>query len=172
MNVRDAVAVPADWKGGLPAIAAPETRLLILGSLPGDLSLVQSQYYAHPRNQFWDLMGAVISVPIKSLSYPERLTALKAHKVGLWDVIANAERKGSLDSAMRNIAPNPLEAFITSLPNLCAIGFNGRTAFTLGIAALSAIQDISLVPLPSSSPAHAVGLDLKLAEWMVLQQYL
>ncbi|MGK2908405.1 MAG: DNA-deoxyinosine glycosylase [Sphingobium sp.] len=172
MDSGDAVAVPANWKGGLSAIAALDTRLLILGSLPGDKSLAQSQYYAHPRNNFWDLIGTVIAVPIKTRPYPERLTVLREHKIGLWDVIANAERKGSLDAAMRNVAANPLAEFVASLPDLRAIGFNGRTAFALGIIALGTIKGVSLIPLPSSSPAHAVGLERKLAEWMILRDYL
>ncbi len=79
-----------------------ETRLLILGSLPGDASLKAAQYYAHPRNGFWPLIGGVLGEGLAALPYDERLQRLKARGVGLWDVIASAERSGSLDAAIRS----------------------------------------------------------------------
>lgn len=159
-----------DYKLGFPPVVAADTRLLILGSLPGDRSLRAKEYYAHPRNQFWDLMSDVLSVSLRPMGYLERLTTLRAYKVGLWDVIASAQRPGSLDTAIRDIAANPLAALIASLPDLAGIAFNGRLAYTRGRAILSAPEGISLVPLPSSSPAHAVGIDNKRAAWMALRE--
>src|SRR3546814_13048180 len=72
---------------------APDTRLLILGSLPGARSLAERQYYAHPTNQFWHLLGEVIDRPLANMHYDEKLAALPAAKVGLWDVIRRAERR-------------------------------------------------------------------------------
>ncbi|MDX3911079.1 MAG: DNA-deoxyinosine glycosylase [Sphingobium sp.] len=161
-----------DRKQGLPPVAAADTRLLILGSLPGDRSLAASQYYAHPRNQFWDLVGEIIAVPLRPLPYAAKLDVLAQHRIGLWDVIAKGERRGSLDSAMRNVAANPLATFVQSLPALRAVAFNGRLAYSTGAAALAALQEVVLIPLPSSSPAHAVGIGSKRESWMALRPFL
>lgn len=161
-----------DLKRGLPPIVDVDTRLLILGSLPGDKSLEVSQYYAHPRNQFWDLVGSVIGVPLGTLDYPSRLAALKSRHIGLWDVVASACRKGSLDAAMRNIEANRLGDFIATLPNLAAIAFNGKTAFAEGMRALPPLGDVALIALPSSSPAHAVDIAVKRLAWMTLRDVL
>lgn len=161
-----------DLKRGLPPIVDIDTRLLVLGSLPGDKSLQASQYYAHPRNHFWDLVGSVIDVPLRPLDYPERLAMLRQHRIGLWDVVARANRRGSLDAAMRDIEPNRLADFAGALPNLKAIAFNGKTAFTQGVKALASVKDLALIPLPSSSPAHAVDLSVKRAAWMALREVL
>ena len=82
---------------------APDTRLLILGSLPGARSLAERQYYAHPTNQFWRLVGAVIGQPLAELDYDERLLRLRAAKIGLWDVIRTAERRSSSDREIREV---------------------------------------------------------------------
>lgn len=161
-----------DRKQGLPPVVTADTRLLILGSLPGERSLQASQYYAHPRNQFWDLVGDVIGEPLRLLEYEARLVVLKSHRIGLWDVIASAHRKGSLDSAMRDVSANPLATFAASLPALSAIAFNGRLAFTQGVAALASLNEISLIALPSSSPAHAIGIARKRDAWLALKDVL
>ncbi len=86
-------------KFGLPPIARPDARLFILGSLPGDASLTARRYYAHPTNQFWRLLGHAIGDKIDLLDYDERLRRLAERRIGLWDVIASASRRGSLDQA-------------------------------------------------------------------------
>ncbi|MEG2963951.1 MAG: DNA-deoxyinosine glycosylase, partial [Janthinobacterium sp.] len=100
------------------------TRLLILGSLPGEKSLAHSQYYAHPQNKFWMLLGEVLGVHLTSLPYAERLSTLLAQGVGLWDVVAQAQRTGSLDSNIRARDDNDLVALAASLPQLHTIAFN------------------------------------------------
>src|SRR5690606_37900010 len=107
-----------------PPVADARTRLLVLGSLPGRASLAAREYYANPGNGFWRLMGAVTGVDLPALPYAARLEALLAHGVGLWDVIAHAERQGSLDSAIRSPAPRDLAAMAETLPALRAIAFN------------------------------------------------
>src|ERR671921_2894770 len=82
-------------KFGLPPIARADARLFILGSLPGDASLAAKQYYAHPTNQFWRLVGCAVGEELQALDYGERLERLAAHGIGLWDVIASASRSGS-----------------------------------------------------------------------------
>src|SRR5580693_2383221 len=85
-------------KRSFPAVVDPQVHTLILGSLPGVLSLAHSQYYAHPQNRFWKLLAEVIGIDLPALPYAERLPLLLAHGFGLWDVVAEARRDGSLDS--------------------------------------------------------------------------
>jgi hypoxanthine-DNA glycosylase len=152
---------------GLAPVVDAHTRLLVLGSFPGVASLAAQQYYGHPRNAFWPLVGAVIGdVDLRALPYAGRLDALRAHGIGLWDVIAQAEREGSLDVAIRNETHNPLVALAASLPRLAAVAFNGGTAARLGRRELKAVADrYELIDLPSSSPAHTLAFDDKLRAW-------
>ncbi|MGK5042894.1 DNA-deoxyinosine glycosylase [Janthinobacterium sp. GB1R12] len=147
------------------------TRLLILGSLPGEKSLAHSQYYAHPQNKFWMLLGEVLGVELKSLPYEERLASLLAHGVGLWDVVAQAQRAGSLDSNIRCRDDNDLVALAASLPQLHTIAFNGGTAAKLGVKVLGEhAQRYRIVSLPSSSPAYTLQYSSKLALWRTLRE--
>ncbi|MFD1613085.1 DNA-deoxyinosine glycosylase [Sphingomonas tabacisoli] len=155
-----------------PPVIDSHTEILVLGSLPGVASLAAGRYYAHPRNQFWRLLGAAIGIDLQGRAYPARLAALREHRIGLWDVIADAERTGSLDAAIRNPAANDLTTLVTSLPTLRTIGFNGGTSARIGAAQLGPLADrFRLVRLPSSSPAHAVPFDTKLAVWRTLFQH-
>ena len=92
-------------KVGLPPIARVDARILILGSLPGDASLSASQYYAHPRNHFWQLVGDAIGIELVGMDYAERVVILQSAQIALWDVVSEADRPGSLDQH-RNIALN------------------------------------------------------------------
>ncbi|WP_256078094.1 DNA-deoxyinosine glycosylase [Massilia sp. YIM B04103] len=149
------------------------TRLLVLGSLPGEKSLALQQYYANPQNKFWELLGAILGTDLRSLPYEARLAALRERGVGLWDVIAEAERPGSLDAAISNASHNALTDLVATLPHLRAIGFNGGTAARLGRKQLSAVADrLSLIDLPSSSPAHTIGFEPKLRIWRQLSDHL
>lgn len=149
------------------------TRVLILGSLPGEASLAAGQYYAHPRNAFWPLMDQVTGQPISSLPYEERLISLRSVGIGLWDVIASAERSGSLDSAIRSPEAADLRGLVARLPDLQSIAFNGATAARLGSRILQPCADhLSLLTLPSSSPAHAKPLAEKLESWELLSAFL
>jgi TDG/mug DNA glycosylase family protein len=159
-------------KSSFGAVADARTRLLVLGSLPGEESLKRGQYYAHPRNQFWRLIGAVIGGDLAALPYPDRLEALQAAGVGLWDVVRSAARKGSLDVHIREHEPNALEALVAELPALRAVAFNGGTALRLGRELLAATPPVEIVALPSSSPAHTLAFDRKLKAWMGLRAFL
>jgi hypoxanthine-DNA glycosylase len=161
-----------DRKASFLPVVDRHTRLLLLGSLPGEASLRAVRYYAHPQNQFWRLVGAVIDRDLASLPYEDRLTALRAARVGLWDVVADAVRPGSLDTAIRDHRPNDLGALIATLPELRAIGFNGKTAARIGRKALKADDGPLPIDLPSSSPAYTIGLDQKMAAWLTLKKWL
>ena len=159
-------------KSSFGAIAGARTRLLVLGSLPGEESLLRGEYYAHPRNQFWRLTGVVIGAELVSLPYLSRLEALQAAGVGLWDVVRSAARQGSLDTHIREHEPNALEALVAELPKLKAVAFNGGTALRLGRGLLDGAADVQIVALPSSSPAHTLAFDRKLEAWMALRAFL
>jgi TDG/mug DNA glycosylase family protein len=152
-------------KTGLAPIADARTRLFILGSLPGERSLAEARYYAHPTNQFWRLIGAVIGVPLAELDYDSRLACLVERGIGLWDVIHAAERIGSGDSAIRGAIRNPLAALRRDFPRLEAIAFNGGLAASHGRRAFGATEGIALYDLPSSSAAHTMRFAAKLESW-------
>lgn len=165
---------------GLPPQIAPGCRVLVLGSMPGDASLSAGRYYAHPRNRFWPLMGHLCGVDAGQ-SYESRLQALHAAGIGLWDVIGECRRSGSLDAAIvrDTEVPNPIVERLPEWPNLRAIALNGgkaAEAFRRHVqpgldAALD--QRIALLPLPSTSPANAAfGLERLLHAWAPVQDYL
>ncbi|MGH6997595.1 MAG: DNA-deoxyinosine glycosylase, partial [Phenylobacterium sp.] len=147
-------APPATRKASFAPVADARTRLLVLGSLPGEKSLAAAQYYANPQNQFWRLMQAVTGAPLLSLPYGERLEMLLAAGVGLWDVVGSAVRPGSLDTAIRDHQPNALPELCERLPALRAVAFNGGASAKLGLKILAGRPDLALIALPSSSPAH------------------
>ena len=149
------------------------TRILILGSLPGEASLAAAQYYAHPRNQFWRLVGAVIGVDLATMDYEARLAVLRDHHIGLWDSIGSATRPGSLDTAIRDVEANPLASLVATLPALRCVAFNGAKSANIGALQLAGAGDFALLRLPSSSPAHAaLSFDDKLAQWTNLRKFL
>ena len=151
---------------------APETRLLILGSLPGARSLAEHQYYAHPTNQFWRLIGAVIDEPLAELDYDERLLRLRVAKIGLWDVIRTAERRSSSDSEIREVEAHDLAPLVADLPELRMIAFNGGTAAAIGRRQLSPPLGIAFVDLPSSSAANTIRFSAKQEQWQQLAEAL
>jgi hypoxanthine-DNA glycosylase len=158
-------------KAGFPAVVDANTRVLILGSLPGEASLAVQQYYGNPRNAFWRLMEGVLDTPLVPLAYEDRLAALRSRGVGLWDVIAQAERPGSLDAAIRDPAANDLIALIDTLSNLRGVAFNGATAARLGGRLIG--DRIPTLALPSSSPAHAArSFAQKAQAWRAIGDWL
>ncbi|ROP76485.1 G/U mismatch-specific uracil-DNA glycosylase [Stenotrophomonas rhizophila] len=146
---------------GFPAQLNVDCRVLVLGSMPGVASLQAAQYYAHPRNRFWPLMGVLCGIDA-TLSYPDRVRALNARGVGVWDVIGQCERRGSLDASIvrGSEVPNALGALIDGLPALRAIACNGGTAYRafqrfIVPALLDAAREVPVWSLPSTSPANA-----------------
>ncbi|MFC0588340.1 DNA-deoxyinosine glycosylase [Novosphingobium aquiterrae] len=150
-----------------------DCRVLILGSLPGVQSLAARQYYAHPRNRFWELVGAAIARPdLPALPYEARIAALKDRGIGLWDVFASARRTGSLDSAIRDAAHADLPGLIDAIPLLRAVAFNGKAASRASRRVLDRVE-LPLLDLPSSSPANAsIPLAAKRSAWLDLRRFL
>jgi double-stranded uracil-DNA glycosylase len=158
-----------------PPIAKPDAETLVLGSLPGRRSLEMQQYYAHPQNAFWKLIARIFDVE-PTLVYAQRVKVLTANRIALWDVLAAAERPGSLDSSIvrATVRANDFVAFFRSHPRILRVCFNGRKSEELyrrfvlpGLPAeFAAIQYLSL---PSTSPAHA-GMPFaeKLARWKAI----
>ena len=161
-----------ELKHSFPPVADERTRVLVLGSLPGERSLAQAQYYAHPQNQFWRLIGAVIGRELAALPYEERLAALLDARVGLWDTVGAATRRGSLDTNIRLREANALPALADELPDLRAVGFNGGKSASLGMPLLAHRTDLALLALPSSSPAFTIPFADKLERWMALKPFL
>jgi TDG/mug DNA glycosylase family protein len=162
---------------GFAPVATAEARILILGSLPGPVSLQQRQYYAQPRNAFWPIMGELYGAT-PDLEYPRRLAQLKASRVALWDVCKSAVRRGALDADIRreSIVANDFAGFFRRHRKIQAVYFNGQTAAALYrrmvLAKLpDALQQLPTEVLPSTSPAHAAMRFLqKLERWRIVQQ--
>jgi hypoxanthine-DNA glycosylase len=162
----------AELKRSFPPVADERTRVLVLGSLPGEESLARQRYYANPRNHFWRLMSAVSGAELVPLDYGARLQALLDARVGLWDSVGTASRDGSLDAAIRDHIPNALADLARSLPELKAVGFNGGTSARIGMKALAGATEAALIVLPSSSPAYTLAFEKKLEAWLQLRDYL
>jgi len=146
------------------------TRVLVLGSLPGVRSLEAVRYYAHPQNQFWRLLGHVIDDDLAAMDYDARIATIAAAGIGLWDVVATAERTGSLDGAIRNVVPNDLSALLAAYPAIAAVAFNGQAA-----ARLARSIDLSgraRLTLPSSSAAATTPFVTKAVAWVQLRAWL
>lgn len=160
-------------KSAFAPIVSANTRVLILGSLPGEASLAARRYYAHSQNQFWRLVGGAIDrEDLAALDYDARLSALLDAGVGLWDTVASALRSGSLDAAIREAEHAPLADLVAALPELRAVAFNGGTSARIG-RKLLADTPIQLVDLPSSSPAYAaMPFAEKRQRWLALREFL
>ena len=145
---------------GLAPVARPSARLLLLGSMPGAASLAAGEYYAHPRNQFWPIVGALCGFD-SGTSYARRKAALAAAGIALWDVVGSCARQGSLDAGIDDdtIVSNDFAAFLAVHPRIARVCFNGRKAesawrrHVLGQLPPGRILEYRL--LPSTSPAHA-----------------
>ncbi len=149
---------------GLAPIVGPETRLVVLGSFPSAASLAAQQYYAHPRNQFWPIVGALLGAPLASLPYAERVAIVRAAGLGIWDVYARCHREGSLDADIEGAEPNDLAALRAGAPALRAIAHNGGESARA--MRTTAGMGLEVHRLPSTSPANASwSLERKLAAW-------
>jgi TDG/mug DNA glycosylase family protein len=150
-----------------PPNFSPDAKKLILGSMPGGESLRQQQYYAHPRNKFWEIMGEILNFDFQ-IPYIERLKILRENKIALWDVAQTCVRPGSLDSNIKEETPNDFESFFKKCPEVTMIVFNGQTAkklFTKHTRNMK-IPELELRQAPSTSPANAsVSYEQKLLEW-------
>ena len=149
---------------GLAPVVAADTRLLVLGSFPGVASLQAQQYYGHPRNHFWPLVGTILGIDLIALPYADRLAAVLQRGLGIWDVYASCEREGSLDQAIRLAVHNDFEALRRTAPALHHVAHNGAES----ARARRHLQALGYAVhrLPSTSPANASwSFERKLAAW-------
>jgi hypoxanthine-DNA glycosylase len=160
---------------GFPCSADADARLLILGSMPGQKSLAEQQYYAHPRNAFWPIIGALLDID-PALPYRQRLELLRSRRVALWDVAHQCVRPGSMDHAIEpdSVVANDFAAFFAAHPAIRAICFNGRKAQELYRRLVQPhlpepYNAIAQHLLPSTSPANAgMTQARKLAAWQII----
>lgn len=162
---------------GFGPIAAAEARILILGSMPSAESLRRQQYYGHPRNAFWPIMGALFGAG-PSLPYADRTARLAAAGVAVWDVIAACARATSADAEIRDERPNDFAGFFATHPRIDHLFFNGGKSEEVFCRRVLGelpppYRDIARTRLPSTSPALA-SLDFaqKLAAWRIVLQVL
>jgi hypoxanthine-DNA glycosylase len=154
---------------GFPPIARSDARVLVLGSMPGQASLAAGQYYAHPRNAFWPILGAHCGFAADA-PYPARTTALMQAGIAVWDVLRSCRRVGSLDTAIEDPQANDFRTFFASYPGIDTVLFNGTAAATLFDRHV--LRTLDPVParrirLPSTSPAHAARtLAAKQSLWL------
>jgi hypoxanthine-DNA glycosylase len=157
-------------KCGLAPVLTRHTRILVLGSFPGEASLAARQYYAHPRNHFWPIISAVLDEPLDEQPYRERIARLRARGVGLWDTIVACERRGSLDGAIRNAERADVARARRAAPALALVCFNGQTAARA--ASVWREAGYATLVLPSTSPANTHPLAEKLAAWRAIAAFL
>ncbi|OZI75243.1 DNA-deoxyinosine glycosylase [Bordetella genomosp. 12] len=159
---------------GFAPVARSDARILILGTMPGTVSLGRAEYYAHARNAFWRIAQALFGVD-SSAGYAARLQALQDARVALWDVLSDCVRPGSLDAAIvgGSVVANDFAGFFDQHPHIEVIGLNGAKAAQLYqrhvVPTLAGRAQPRVLALPSTSPAHAaLSFDAKLAAWRAL----
>jgi hypoxanthine-DNA glycosylase len=155
-----ALSMAIGYVESFPPIAHATARVLILGTMPGRVSLRESQYYAHPQNAFWRIIGGILGFD-PAIAYPERVAAVQSAGIAIWDVLKACVREGSLDSAIdaASMVPNDFAAFLAEHPGIRRVCFNGATAQALYMKrirpCLGNDAHLTYLRLPSTSPAHA-----------------
>lgn len=153
----------------LPPVIDPACKVLVLGSMPGAVSLQNQQYYAHPHNQFWPIIFTIIGIPLPP-QYDRRLSLARIAGIALWDVIASCHRQGSLDKDITQVRVNDFSALFNDYDSIKLVAFNGckaRQVFQRYVR-LQPHPDVVFLTLPSTSPANTQPLDEKIKLWSVL----
>ena len=156
-----------------PPVSDSNSRVLILGSIPGVKSLEAQQYYAHPMNQFWKILYEIIQKKQES-DYQQKTAFLCQHRIALWDVIQQCERQGSSDNQIQNIIPNDFQQFFSVHPHIQAIFFNGtkaRDTFQKYVSNFVLSREVCFC-LPSTSPANTISYSIKLNRWRCIIDWL
>lgn len=156
-------------KYSFPPISSPNSKILILGTMPGVQSLLLSQYYGHPRNAFWKIIFTLFETPFTT-DYEKRKNILLENGIAVWDVLEACIREGSLDSAIEQEVPNAINLFLKDHHNIQSIFFNGQKAAAYFKKYIQPEKEYHLTTLPSTSPANAgKSFDTKLKEWSVIK---
>lgn len=148
-----------------PAFIDSNTKILILGTMPGIASLTKQEYYGNPRNHFWRIMYTLFDTLPVSDSFEEKIQLLQKNKIGLWDVLENCERKGSLDIHIKNHKENDFEMLFKQYPAINTIVFNGKESQKYFIKKFGQIEGITYYVMPSTSPANTMSFENKLKIW-------
>lgn len=157
-------------------IIREDAKVLILGTMPSVMSLKKQQYYGHPQNHFWPIIYSILQLPLPS-SYEQRVQGVTNNHIAIWDVLAQCDREGSPDAAIKNEAVNDFQEFLTKLPELRLICFNGTKARDLWKKHIGSItpEKVDFITLPSSSPIPGRNIKTiaqKIDIWMVIKNYL
>ncbi|MBU8882023.1 DNA-deoxyinosine glycosylase [Flavobacteriaceae bacterium JJC] len=152
-------------------IISEDSKILILGSVPGVKSLEMQQYYAHPQNQFWKIIFELFQEDFTA-DYSSRIEVIRKNHLALWDVIDTCERKGSLDSNIVNEEANDIRKLLNDFPNIKAVFSNGQKSFKNLQKILGKDCEIPVFVLPSTSPLHTISFEKKLTEWKILKTFL
>ena len=144
------------------------SKILILGSMPGVKSLEEQQYYAHPQNRFWKVMGVVCKEPLLyEFDYDNKLKTLLDNKIALWDTIQTCKREGSLDSDIQNEIPNDIRQLLKKYPQIKTICLNGNKSYSSFKKYFPDLtEEYNCLKMPSTSPANArYSLNALIEEW-------
>ena len=155
-------------KSGFSPISDKNTEVLILGSLPSDISIRTGEYYANPQNQFWRIIYAIFNYGTPLYQYQDKTNLLLKNKIGLWDVLTEADRKGSLDSNIQSEVLNDFSGLFKDYPKIRKLAFNGDKGFRFYLRTKAGLPQKELVLLTSSSSANtSKNLLLKVKEWEI-----
>jgi hypoxanthine-DNA glycosylase len=159
----------------LPPIVDANTRVLIVGSMPGVRSLEKQQYYGNERNHFWGIISKLLHVSIPA-TYEEKIALVQQHQIGLWDVIRTCERKGSLDATIQNAEVNDFATFFMQYPNIQCILFNGTKAYDVfkKKVGFDALAGKDYFKMPSTSPIPGRNIqtfEQKVESWRIAMEY-
>ena len=158
-----------EWIYSFQPVVAAGARVLLLGSMPGRISLERQEYYAHPQNLFWKILAGVLNASVPQ-SYPEKLDLLIRNHIALWDACHSCVRKGSLDADIKDVLPNEIPALLEAYPDIRSIVFNGRKSEAVFRKHFREISGVSYYTLPSTSPANAgIPYPKKIAHWEILR---
>ncbi|WP_139423102.1 DNA-deoxyinosine glycosylase [Chryseobacterium mulctrae] len=154
-----------------PPFIDEQSEILILGSIPGVKSLEKQQYYAHPQNKFWKIIFELFNEEFTE-DYSVRINILKKNHIAIWDVIDSCERKGSLDSEIKNEEANQIEKLLENYPNIKAVFCNGGKSYKNLQKLLGKNFRIPIYLLPSTSPLHTISFERKFEDWKKVLDYL
>jgi hypoxanthine-DNA glycosylase len=149
-----------------------QTAILILGSMPGVISLDKQEYYGNRRNQFWSLIYAILGNSQVPTNYNDKIEFLEVNKIGLWDVLKQCERHGSLDLNIKNPEVNDFEKLFKEFPAVKYIVFNGKESHRYFTKKYGQIKGITYLVMPSTSPANTMSIANKLEQWITFLSYI
>jgi hypoxanthine-DNA glycosylase len=154
-----------------PPIIFKDSKILILGSVPGIKSLEMQEYYAHPQNKFWKILFELFDTEF-TIDYSKKIKFLEKNKIAVWDVIDSCERVGSLDSKIKNEVTNDILNLLEEFPNIKALYCNGGKSFKNVQKMVGKNFNIPIYLLPSTSPLHTISLEKKLEAWKVISNFI